>query len=48
MRFLDKLASKQNFDKKLMINGINCSMLEYQPTSDYDDTDKGVSKPTLL
>ena len=44
MKFLDKLVLKQYNDKKLMINAIICSMLEYPSTSDYDQTDNGVSK----
>ena len=43
MRFLDKLSLKQEFDKKLMINVITCSMLDSSSTFDCDDTDNGVS-----
>ena len=39
MRFLYKLVLKQEFDKKLMINEITCSMLDSPSTSDYDDMD---------
>ena len=42
MRFLDKVLLKQDFDKKIMINTITCSMLESPSTSDYYDTDNGV------
>ena len=48
MRFLDKLVSKQESDQKLMINVINCSMLESPSTSGYDEMDNGVSKSTVL
>ena len=43
MRFLDNLSLKQEFDKKLMINVITCSMLDSSSTFDCDDTDNGVS-----
>ena len=48
MRFLDKLVLKQNIDHKLMINFINCSILESPYTYDYDDMKNGVSKSTVL
>ena len=48
MRFLDKLVLKQNFDKKLMINVITSSMLDYPSTSDYYEMENGVSKSTVL
>ena len=48
MRFLDKLVLKQNLDIKLMITEIICSMLESTPTSDDEETSKGVSKSTHL
>ena len=44
MRFLDKLVLKRDFDHKLTINKITCSMLEYTSTYDYDEMDTGVSK----
>ena len=47
MRFLDKLVLKQDFDKKLIINKIDYSILESPSTSDYDDTENGVSKSTF-
>ena len=37
MRFLDKLAPKQDFDQKLMINTIYFSILDSPSTSDYED-----------
>ena len=48
MMSVDKLLLKQNFNHKLMINVITCSMLESPSTSDYDDMDNGVSKSTVL
>ena len=48
MRFLDKLVLKQDLDKKLMINEINCLMLESVSTYYYDDMDNGVSKSIAL
>ena len=48
MRLLDKLLLKQNFDQKLIINAINCSVLDYKPTSDYDEMDNCVYKSTVL
>ena len=48
MRFLDKLVLKKEFYKKIIINGITCSMLESPYTSDYDDMDNGISKLTVL
>ena len=48
MRFLDKKVSKQKFDHKLMINEINCSMLESTSTSDYEEMDNDVSKSKVL
>ena len=48
MRFLEKLVLKQDVDNKLMINDITCSMLEYPSTSDDDDMENGVFKPTVL
>ena len=48
MRFLDKLVLKKDVDKRLMINVINCSMLESPSTSGYDEMDNGVSKSTVL
>ena len=48
MRFLDQSVLKQNFDKKSMINSINCLILESPSTSDYDDMENGVSKSTVL
>ena len=43
MRFLDKLALKQDFYKKLIINVITCSMLESTSTSSYEYMDNDVS-----
>ena len=37
-----------NLDKKLMINEITCSMLDSPSTSDYDETENGVYKSTVL
>ena len=48
MRFLDKLVLNENFDKKIMINAIICSMLEAPSTSDYDEMDNVVTKSTIL
>ena len=48
MRFLDKLAPKQDFDQKLMINTIYFSILDSPSTSDYDEMENGVSKSTFL
>ena len=48
MRFLEKLVSKLNFDKKSIITAITCSMLDSTPTSDDEETSKGVSKSTHL
>ena len=45
-RFLDKLVLKQNFDQKLMINYINCSMMDYPSTC--DDTDNVFCKSKVL
>ena len=44
MGFLDKLVLKKNFDQKLIINYITCSMLEYPYTSGYADMENGVYK----
>ena len=44
MRFLDKLALKQDDNEISIINAINVSILESQPTSNYDDMDNSVSK----
>ena len=41
MGFLEKLVLKQYVDNKLMMNGINCSMLESTSNS-YDDEMKSV------
>ena len=43
MRFLDNLVLKQDVDKKLMINPITFSMLDYSSSSDDDDTENSVS-----
>ena len=48
MRFLEKLVLKQRGDHKLMINGINWSMLESSSTSDYYYMDNGVYKSPVL
>ena len=48
MRFLDKLLLKQYFDKKLIINLINCSMLWSPYTSDYYQVENVVSKSTVF
>ena len=48
MRFLEKLVLKQDVDKKLIINAITCSMLEYPSTSDYYEMENCVSKSTVL
>ena len=39
---------KQDVDKKLMINVITCSMLDYTSTSYDYDTENGVYKSTVL
>ena len=46
--FLDQLLLKQDADKKLIINAITCSMLEYPLTSGDDEMENGVSKSIVL
>ena len=47
--FLDKLVLKKCVDDKLMINAINCSMLESPSTSDNDyEMGNSVYKPEVL
>ena len=48
MRFLEKLVLKQRGDHKLMINGINWSMLESSSTSEYNEMYYSVSKSLVL
>ena len=39
-----QVSIEKYFDKKLRINVITSSMLESPCTSDYNDTDNGISK----
>ena len=48
MRFLDRLLLNKYFYKKLMINVIKFSMLDYPSTSDHDYMYNGVSKSSVL
>ena len=43
-----QVSIEKNFYQKLLINAIIWSMLEYISTPDYDETENGVSKSTVL
>ena len=45
---LDKFVLKQDVDKKLTINAITCSILNFPFTSDDDEMENGVNKSIVL